>query len=372
MILSVLALSSYPGEAAATRFRVGQFVGLLGERGIQVELSSFLDAEGFRRLYEPGRSFVGTAAKAAAFVRPVLRRVAEVARAGKFDLLFVQREAMLFGPAVFETLMQRIGRLPMVLDLDDATYVAYSSPTYGRLGSSLKFFGKTDRLIDRAAVVTCGNRFIAEYVGRRGVPAVVVPTVVDTEVYRPLKTAPEDGILVIGWVGTHSTFPSLEFLFPVLQDLAEKHKFRLRAVGTGRAGVDLPGVDTEFAPWSLANEITDFQRIDVGLYPIVTSPSASEEWLRGKSGFKAVQYMAVGVPFVMSPVGICAEMGIEGETHINAQTPADWYNALDRLLTDSELRRQMGDAGRRYSLEHFGVEEQADKLAEVFRAAVGR
>ncbi|MBA2377992.1 MAG: glycosyltransferase family 4 protein, partial [Blastocatellia bacterium] len=321
------------------------------------------------RLYEPGGSFVGTAGKAAGFVRPVLRRVADVARARKFDLLFVQREAMLFGPAVFETLMQRIGRLPMVLDLDDATYVAYNSPTYGRLGSSLKFFGKTDRLIDRAAAVTCGNRFIAEYVERRGARAVVVPTVVDTEVFRPLETPPEDGMTVIGWVGTHSTFPSLEFLFPVLQDLATKHTFRLRVVGTGRDDLDLPGVEAEFPKWSLENEVADFRQIDIGLYPIVESPSASEEWLRGKSGFKAVQYMAVGVPFVMSPVGICAEMGLDGETHISARSEGDWYNALDLLLGDVELRRRMGAAGRRYSLEHFTVEEQADKLAEVFRAA---
>jgi hypothetical protein len=91
----------------------------------------------------------------------------------------------------------------------------------------------------------------------------------------------------------------------------------------------------------------DFQNLDIGLYPIVPSPSANEEWLRGKSGFKAVQYMSVGVPFVMSPVGICAEMGESGRTHLNAETAEDWYNSLSQLLEDSELRRRMGVGGPR-------------------------
>ena len=62
-----------------------------------------------------------------------------------------------------------------VLDLDDATYVSYTSPTYGGAGSALKWFGKTDDLIKWAAVVTCGNRSIAEYVESKGARARIIP-----------------------------------------------------------------------------------------------------------------------------------------------------------------------------------------------------
>ncbi|MBK7512430.1 MAG: hypothetical protein IPI76_09225 [Chloracidobacterium sp.] len=84
-------------------------------------------------------------------------------------MIFVQREAMIFGPPIFEWLYRRIANIPMVLDLDDATYVPYVSPSYGRLGSYLKFFWQ-DRPVDSAAsVVVCGNRFIAEYVKGKAV-----------------------------------------------------------------------------------------------------------------------------------------------------------------------------------------------------------
>src|SRR5262249_43823831 len=158
--------------------------------------------------------------KAIGLMPPLLSRLFYTAKLNQFDALFVQREAMMFGPGVFEWLYSTIGRLPMVLDLDDATYVRYISPTYGRLGSLLKFMGKTDNLIKRSSLVVCGNRFIAEYVEGKGTPAVVVPTVVDLEEFRPRKITPEGGTLTVGWIGTHSTFPFLESIRSVLTDLA--------------------------------------------------------------------------------------------------------------------------------------------------------
>jgi glycosyltransferase involved in cell wall biosynthesis len=363
--MHVLILCSYPKEAAATRFRVGQFVGPLRGRGIEVTVSPFLDGGQFARMYESG----GKVRRAAGLVPPFFRRLGEVLSSRQYDLLFVQREAMFFGPAVFEWLTQTVGRIPMVLDLDDATYVPYTSPSYGQLGSALKFFGKTDRLIERATVVTCGNRFIAKYAQSKGTRTVIIPTVADTDLFSPADKRNDPP--VIGWIGTHSTFPSVESIFPVLQRLAEKHQFTLKLVGTGREQVEIAGVKVENLPWSLEREAEDFRSIEIGLYPIVTSASANEQWLKGKSGFKAIQYMAVGIPFVMSPVGVCSEIGVNGETHLNAESPEDWYNALDSLLSNPDLRQKMGERARSHSLKTYTVEKWSSVLADVLLSAVG-
>jgi glycosyltransferase involved in cell wall biosynthesis len=294
-----------------------------------------------------------------------LRRFADVARARRADVILVQREAMMFGPPVFEWLTSRAGKRPMVLDLDDATYVSYTSPTYGRLASSLKWFRKTDDLIRWARVVTCGNRHIAEYVESKGARARVIPTVVDTERFRPAPAgAARCGPPVLGWIGTHSTFQYLKAIFPALQELARSHSFRLKVVGAGAREVDLPGVEVESLDWRLEREIADFQSFDVGLYPIL-----ADEWAQGKSGFKAIQYMAVGIPFVVSPVGTCAEVGEAGVTHLEATSPEEWTAALASLLADEEGRRRMGEAGRRHAVEHYTVPIQADKLAQALREA---
>jgi glycosyltransferase involved in cell wall biosynthesis len=233
------------------------------------------------------------------------------------------------------------------------------------LGSMLKWFSKTNDLIRWSRLVTCGNREIAAYVNSKGREAVVIPTVVDTASFRPLSGRPVSDVPVIGWIGTHSTFPYVKTIFPVLERLAHEHRFRLRLVGTGEDAIAIPGVEIENLPWKLEREIADFQSLDVGVYPIV-----EDDWSVGKSCFKAIQYMAVGVPFVVSPVGVCQEIAEPDETHFVARSEDDWYEHLSRLLSDAALRRRMGDAGREYALKHYSTETHVQKLAEALRSAV--
>jgi glycosyltransferase involved in cell wall biosynthesis len=361
--MKVLALTSYPVEAAATRFRLQQFVEPLAHRGIELTIRPFVDSKLFPQLYRHGAWF----ATAVGLSRAALSRLAHIAEARQAEVLLIQREAMMFGPPMVEWISARLMKRPMVLDLDDATYVSYVSPTYGNLGKILKWAGKTDDLIGWAALVTCGNRSIAEYVTTMGGEARFIPTVVDTDIFAPLDRDAA-AVPVLGWIGTHSTFPYLESIFPVLSSLAKEHEFRLKIVGAGRDDVSLPGVEIENLPWTLAREVVDFQSIDVGLYPIDIS-LYSGKWAQGKSGFKAVQYMAVGVPYVATPVGGSAEIGEAGETHFFASTEDEWYRSLKTLLVDADQRRQMGAAGRRHAIEHYGLQDQADKLEAALREA---
>ncbi|MDT5060854.1 MAG: hypothetical protein QOH63_1313 [Acidobacteriota bacterium] len=365
--MKVLALASYPIEAAATRYRLSQFIGPLAEQGIELDVRPFLDSRLFASLYRR----TGLARTAFGLAQSAMNRFFDLFSARRADVLLVQREATMFGPPVIEWLSTRALRCPMVLDLDDATYVSYTSPTYGRLGSALKWFGKTDDLIRWAKVVTCGNRSIAEYVSSKGARAIIIPTVVDTDRFRPVGYEAEKDLLTLGWIGTHSTFSFLETIFPALQQLALTHPFRLKVVGAGRKEIKIPGVEVESLDWNLEREIEDFQSFDIGLYPIDLERYGSE-WVSGKSGFKAIQYMAVGIPYVVTPVGACAEIGEVGVTHLCAATQEEWQESLRKLISDEGARRRMGEAGRRHALEHYTVAAQADKLAQALREAAGQ
>jgi len=364
--MKVLALAAYPVEAAATRFRLQQFVGPLAQRDIAMTIHPFLDSKLFQHLYVQ-KSFPRTAA---GLVKSAFLRLGDVVSARRADVILIQREAMMIGPPLIEWLATHAPKRPMVLDLDDATYVSYTSPTYGGLGKALKWFSKTNDLIRWASIVTCGNRSIAEYVSSKGVQARIIPTVVDTDVFRPPACRATDGSLVLGWIGTHSTFPYLQSIFPALQQLAAKYEFRLKVVGAGKEEVSIPGVKVENASWEMEREVADFQSIDVGLYPLDASLYAG--WAAGKSGFKAIQYMGVGVPYVATPVGASAEIGEAGVTHLFASTHDEWYLALETLLGDVGRRQQMGAAGRRHVVEHYGLSAQADKLSAALRDAAKR
>jgi glycosyltransferase involved in cell wall biosynthesis len=231
---------------------------------------------------------------------------------------------------------------------------------YGRLAALLKGKAKTERLIRWSRVVTCGNPNIAADVRSRGTEAILLPPAVDLRLFHPREMTSEarGDILRIGWIGTHTTYPFLERLRPVFDRLAREHHFALEIIGSGR-----PDVDTR--PWSMNTEAEDIRSFDIGVYPLT-----NDEWNTRKSGLKAVQYMASGIPFVMSPVGVGATIGVRDRTHFLATTDDEWLEALRRLLADAGLRRRMGEAGRAFAEEHCSLERAADLLAAVFLRAV--
>ena len=361
--VKVLALASYPVEAAATRYRLQQFVEPLAALGIELTIKPFLSSDSFKRLYRE-RSHLRIAVD---LLSATARRVGSCMTLGQADVILVQREAMILGPPIIEWLAARVFKRPMVLDLDDATYVPYTSPTYGGLAKALKFFRKTDDLIRWSRVVICGNQTVAEYVSSKGARTEIIPTVVDTEKFKPAR-ASNRTLPVVGWVGTHSTFPFMQSILPALSEVAKTQPFKLKIVGAGRADVVVPGIEVENLEWNLEREVEDFQSLDVGLYPV----NADNNWATGKSGFKAIQYMATGVPYVATPIGAAAQIGEENLTHLFATTREEWIDKLKTLLNDPERRHAMGDAGRRHAVECYHLESQAEKLAKVLREAAER
>lgn len=370
MSVRVFALPALPEYAAATRYRMLQYVPLLAELGIDVDVRPFLTNRAFAGLYDRTRA-LRTALGVAAGTG---RRVADAVRLGSYDLVWVQRESALIGPPVLEWLAHR--RSALVLDLDDATYLAQPGSVYGAFASMLKGPAKVERVIGWSEHAICGSPTVAAYVGAKGVPTTVLPTLVDTGRFTPRPASADADVsaeasakadLVVGWMGTHSTFAYLLALMPVFQRLAAAHRFRLSIIGSGRTALQADGVTVDLRPWSMEREVEDLQSYDLAVYPL-----PSDEWAQGKSGFKAIQYLSCGIPYVASPVGIVANIGTPGVTHFEARTDEEWFAALSRLLTDAGVRRRMGQAGRCYAVEQYSTRRAAATLAEVFRTVAGR
>jgi len=353
MRLRVLALASYPIEAAATRYRVAQFAPWLAARGIEVELHAFFSSDVFALLYERGR----WGAKAVGLLKALARSLRLLLRAARADLVWVQREAMPLGPPIVEWILARGWRTPMVLDLDDATFVPYVSPTYGRWIRPLKWFGKTDRLIAWADAVIAGNRRIADYARERGKPVLLLPTIVDTDRFTPKAEPGEPPVL--GWIGSHSTFRYLQQILPVLEELGRRFAFRLLVVG-GTEPIRLRTVAVENRRWTLEREVEDFRSLDIGLYPL-----GEDEWAMGKSGLKAIQYMAVGIPTVASAVGAVTEIVEDGVTGFLVRSPEEWYDRLRVLLENPQLRRDMGRAARQVAVRRYRLSAHVEALQRV-------
>ncbi len=359
-LISVLAISPYPNLAASTRLRMSQHFETLKSRNIHVTLHPMLDDVTFQSLYNTRNLSVTIRGLS----QGIVRRFKEVPSYKQYDLLWVQREALIAGPPFFEWLSRVFGKLPMLLDLDDSTWVSYTSPTYGRLSRVIKPQGKTNWLIRNSALVTCGSQYICDYVEKIGTPSKLIPSCVNLDEYHPdperLGSPP-----VIGWIGTHSTWPSLKEILPVLERIAIDHEFVLRVIGHGNEAINTSIPHVEVREWSIQQEPQDFSALDIGLYPISQGP-----WAQGKSALKSVQYMAAGVPFIASNLGEAARIGQVGQTHLLASTPSEWYDSLKALLEDVSLRRRMGQSGRDHAIEYHDSRKIGRTIADIICSLV--
>ena len=342
-----------PGQ----RFRIEQWAPHLAREGIEITYAPFADEALAARLKRPGH----VTAKAGGVLRAVAARVASAWRASEFDAAYVFREGALLGPAIAERILARSG-VPYVFDFDDAVWVRYVSPANSYL-SYLRFPGKTATLCRLARHVIAGNAYLRDYALRHNAAVTVVPTTIDTERYRPLPARPP-GRLVIGWTGSYSTEQYLALVRPVLERLRARYDFKVVVVGGGSFAA--AGVEVEHRPWCAATEVEDLADFDIGLMPL---PDA--EWERGKCGLKALQYMALGVPVVLSPVGANVEIVEHGKNGFLAADPAQWEELLSRLLDDVALRRALGEAGRMTVEARYSALVQAPRVAAIFKGILG-
>jgi glycosyltransferase involved in cell wall biosynthesis len=341
-----------PGQ----RYRIEQWEPILREKGVEITYSPFETDELRQVLYQPGR----IAEKIKLVTRSINRRRADLRSVRDFDAVYVFREAALLGPAYFERLIGRSG-VPMVFDFDDAVFVTYKSPSNGYL-TYLKFPGKTGTICRLSAHVMAGNQYLADYARRFNPQNVtIIPTTIDTDKYHFLENKPANDVPVIGWSGSHSTVQHLDTLRETLQELARATKFRLRVIGTPK--YEIEGVETEAMAWRSETETEDLEPIDIGIMPL-----PDDEWSKGKCGLKALQYMALGVPTICSPVGVNSDIIQDGENGFLAAGKDEWIEKLKRLLASVELRRKLGAAGRRTVEEKYSAQVQAPRVFQILSA----
>src|SRR5262249_47424521 len=146
--------------------------------------------------------------------------------------------------------------------------------------------------------------------------------------------------IAIGWIGTPNSFPYIRLLEGVFGDLARRYDVELRVVSS--QAYESPNIRVANAPWSLATEADALLAFDIGIMPLPET-----EWAAGKSGVKALQYMATGVPAVCSPVGVTKEIIRDGENGMLARDDGEWVTKLAALIEHRELRARIGLSGRR-------------------------
>jgi glycosyltransferase involved in cell wall biosynthesis len=362
----MLVVCPFPyGVAAGQRLKFEQYYDDRRSVGWDVDVAPFMDLKLWGVLYERGH----TAAKAIGVLKGYFRRLRDLLRIAPYDLVYCHMYVTPLGSSGFERILRRLAR-KLVYDVED-NVIAIAD----RVGSDhpnpllrlLRGAGKYLYLVREADHVVTSSPALNEHCRalNRHAACTYISSSVDSERFQPAFRYSNEGIVTIGWTGTFSSRPYLDLLRPVFQQLARERTFRLRVIGN--FDYALPGVDLEVIRWTEAREVEDLQGIDIGVYPLPL-----DDWVSGKSGLKAIQYMMMGLPCVATAVGTTPLIIRDGENGLLVRAEDEWLDALRRLVDHPDLRRRLGEQARREAVEKYSVQAVAAEYRKVLERVMGK
>ncbi|HEX7845512.1 MAG TPA: glycosyltransferase [Chitinophagaceae bacterium] len=344
------------GILPSQRFRFEHYLPYLDENGVKYKISHYFSMKTRDVLYKKANVW----GKVMAIMPGYLKRFGDLFRLIPYNYVYIHREVAPVGPPVFEWIIAKILRKKIVYDFDDAIWV----PTMSEHNKKFRFtrsFSKIGKICKWSYVVTVGNKFLADYASQFSKKNVqVIPTVVNTETTH--GQLQEQGISkpAIGWTGSFTTLVYLNKVLPVLQRLQNKIDFTFYVIADQDPA--LPLKNYQFIKWKRDTETEDLLRFHIGLMPLTDDVIS-----RGKCGFKAIQYMALGIPPVVSPVGVNTEIVQDGVNGYICEGENEWEERLEKLLTDENLRKNIGIAARRKIEQQYSVYSTRDMFLDVFK-----
>lgn len=355
--MRILILTKYGELGASSRMRTIQYTNYLNIKKIETQYQYFITDQQLKKKYVNGKYSL------LSLIASYLRRFLLLININtNYDVLWIEKELMPWIPAWAENLL--IGRIPYVLDYDDALFHNYDL----HKNKLIRFFygKKLDILMNKSALVIAGNSYLAQRAIDAGAKNVeIIPTVIDIDRY-PLNTTQKksselDNIIRIVWIGSPSTIHYLSDIQDVLQSLTKKINFELHVIGAPSSFL-LEGVKVKVIQWTEDTEISNIICCDIGVMPLRNTP-----WELGKCGYKLIQYMACSLPTVASAIGANNDIVIENETGFLAHTHESWLNALEILALNKELRKKLGNKGRERVEKNYCIQVTSPILTKLLQ-----
>lgn len=332
-----------PGQ----RFRFEQYLDFLEQNDFRCTVSFIVSEKDDKILYQRRRYFQ----KFIILVKSILKRFKDVRKAKQYDIIFIFREALMFGSTYFEKRFKKSGA-KIIYDFDDSIWLHNVSEVNNDLGW-LKRPLKTSTIIKLSDCVFVGNNFLASYASQFTNNVKVIPTTINTNKSKKIDVHKPANKICIGWTGSFTTLKHLELAVPYLKIIKKKYGDRIYFKVISDIPFQCNEIAFEYCKWDINSEIEDLSYIDIGIMPL-----QDDEWSKGKCGFKGLQYMSLEIPTVMSAVGVNKEIIQDGINGFLANDTNEWVEKLSQLIESPTLRQTLGKNGRQTVIEKYSFDSQ--------------
>lgn len=343
-----------PGQ----RFRFEQYLSFLEENGFECDFSPLLNERDDKLFYSPGNYFH----KVRILLKSYWLRYKNLRNASKYDIIFVFREALYTRSIFFEKRFSKHAKV--IFDFDDSIWLQNVSEANKRF-AFLKNAAKTKDIIQLSHLIFAGNEYLADYARKYNSNVTIIPTTIDTNEYVRKSVERNSNVVTIGWSGSVTTIQHFSFAIPALKIIKEKYgsAVEIKVIGDGayiNAELEIQGL-----PWIKSTELDDLSSFDIGIMPL-----PDDEWAKGKCGLKGLQYMALEIPTIMSPVGVNSDIIQQGKNGYLASSVDEWVNTISLLIDSKDHREEIGRNGRKTVVENFSVDATKAKYLSEFRSLI--
>jgi glycosyltransferase involved in cell wall biosynthesis len=283
----------------------------------------------------------------------------------KYDVVYVHLWVTPLGMPIFEWFYRKKSKR-LVYDIDDLIYLSTPKDGINSFFKHLKGRTKPIYLMKVSDhVITC-TPYLDKFVKKYNHNTTDISSTIDTDLYYPKEDylVKNGSPFILGWSGSHSTSKYLYLLTPLFIKLKNSGiLFKLVVMGDTEFNID--GISVEALPWNCTYEIDVIRSFDIGLYPL-----PDEEWVYGKSGLKALQYMGLGVPTVAMAIATNFRIINNGYDGYLASSINEWYDIIIELIKRKDLRESIGKNGRKRVVDNFSVLSNSERYINILRQPI--
>tara|TARA_B100000029_G_scaffold441655_1_gene459634 strand:+ start:724 stop:1794 length:1071 start_codon:yes stop_codon:yes gene_type:complete len=340
----ILIICPYPyGVQAGQRLKFEPHFDLLDKNKYEIKISSFINKKMWKIIYEKGHLFE----KILFTFYGYLRRIKEIFFLYKYDTVYIFLWVTPFGGSIFESIYRFFSK-KIIYDIEDN--ILYNQPE-NKVNFNLRSINKIKYLIKKSDKIICSSPDLKKkcnLISKKN-NCFYIPPSLNLNKY-VLKQKNLKKKITIGWTGTFSSKKYLDIVLPVLKKLSKIREFEFTIISNFEFKSN--DLKIKFIRWNKASEINDLNNFDIGIYPLI-----NDDWIIGKSGLKALQYMALGIPSISSNFGNVINFIQNNKNGILVSDQKEWYNALLYLIDNPDIRKKIGLNGRKTIERNFSFNE---------------
>jgi glycosyltransferase involved in cell wall biosynthesis len=346
------------GVAPGQRLKYEQYFQYFRDNGIEVDVKPFMSDRFWKIVYKKGHFLE----KIFWTIYGYLKRIVLIPFLPFYDGVYLFLNVTPFGKPLLESIYLWMNP-NVVYDIDDLVFLGNTS----KVNSLVSLFKRPEKytyLMRHAKHVIVCTPYLAEFALKQNQFVTDISSTIDTDKYIPVNPYENNRPLTIGWSGSHSTLKYFFLLKDILLELKQKHDFNILIFGVDECEIE--GLNINVVPFDEVLEVRTLQQIDIGVYPL----PLDEQWVYGKSGLKALQYMALGIPTIATRIGANLRIMEHNTSGLLVTTQQEWLAAFKELLTDSYKRRFIGMNGRRQVVAKYSINANKEYYLEIIKKII--